>query len=148
MPFRVGAFDVLVVVRCSRSGASRVRRVWCGLSCSAAVGDKDQAVTVRIDEDPRSGSRPIRVECGIVGRNLAMSAGAETIGEIDDVVTVREIQDKDVLDRRSGRQRLLWRDELELGAFVWHTEDSAVEPIVVLEGPQDAEPNDPLVEVA
>ena len=77
-----------------------------------------------------------------------MSGAAETIGEIDNVVTVREIEDRDVLDRRCGRQRLAWREELELGTVVWQTEDRAVEPIVVLEGPQDAEPKEPLLEVA
>ena len=77
-----------------------------------------------------------------------MSAGDEAIGELDDVVTVREIQDKEVLHRRCGRERLGWRDELELGAFVWQTEDDAVEAVVVLEGQQDAEPDDPRVEVA
>jgi hypothetical protein len=148
VPFGRAGLHVATVILSRRSGAFRVRRDYAGPSWSAAVDDKHQAVPVRIDEHSRPGPRPVRVECGIVGWNLMMSGGSETIGEIDDLVTVREIQDEDVFYRRCRRERLAWRDELELGAFVGQTQDDAVEPVVVREGPQDAESNDAFVEVA
>ena len=72
-----------------------------------------------------------------------MSASDEAIGELDDVANVGEIQDEKVLDRRCRRKRLRWRDELELGVFVRHTEDDSVEAVMVLERPQDTEADDP-----
>jgi hypothetical protein len=75
-------------------------------------------VTVRIDQHSRPGPRPVRVEGEVVGCNLMMSDGSETIGEIDDLVTVREIQDQDVLHRRCRHERHAWRDELGGERFV------------------------------
>ena len=72
-----------------------------------------------------------------------MSASDEAIGELDDVANVGEIQDKKVLHRRCRRKRPRWRDELELGVFVRHTEDDSVEAVMVLERPQDTEADDP-----
>ena len=133
-----------------RSGVVRHRQQCTdiGAAISASAGDQHQAVTVRVGEHPASVPRPVGVEGGIVGRNLVVSRGEETAGKVDDIVIVREIQDEDVLDRWSGRYRLAWGHELQLGPFVGQPEDDAVETVVILEGPQNPEPDDPLVELA
>ena len=106
VPFGRAGLYVVTVILSRRSGAFRVRPDDAGPSWSAAVGDEHQAVTVRIEKHSRSGPSPVRVEGGIVGWTLMMSGGSETIGEIDDLVTVREIQDQDVLHRLCRHERL------------------------------------------